>query len=259
MDLLKYFVEDNSGELVQLDLNEELRNEFLDSLPEDFCINYIRKSELEQKALANEMSERDYFEQFIIPEIPSYANVRSGDFGEMLCFKLVKNKADKKGILLVGPRKWRWKADKNKPCHGSDVVLFHKHGVKPSEEDIIESVESKMKATPGNSAPIQNAIDGAIDDKVKRLAKTLNWIHDKLASEGKPRLRESINRYRFLDENPTFKKKFHAIAIIDDDIAQEEIEKEIDDYNDIEITVIRVKDLKNAYESTYNNMLNYLE
>ncbi len=258
MNLLQYFKEASEDEFVRFTLNEEERQEFLDSLPEDFCLNYIRKSELKQKALANEMSERDFFEQFKIPEAPAYANVRSGDFGEMICFILVKNRGNENGLRLTGPRKWRWKADKNKPCHGSDVVLFHRHEREPSDKDCVEAVESKMKATAGNSEPIQNAIIGAVDDKVKRLAKTLNWTHERLAIEGKPRLREAINRYRFLDENPTYQKKFHAIAIIDDEFVEGEIVKDRVMYDDIEVTVVSMKHLKTAYETFYEEMLNSL-
>ncbi len=259
MNLLQYFEEAAEDELVRFTLNEEERKEFLDRLPKDFCLNYIRKSELEQKALANEMSKRDFFEQFKIPEIPAYANVRSGDFGEMICFILVKNRGNQRGLRLVGPRKWRWKADKNKPCHGSDVVLFHRHEREPSVKDCVEAVEAKMKATAGNSTPIQSAIFGAVDDKVKRLAKTLNWTHDMLAKEGKPRLREAINRYRFIDENPTYQKKFHAIAIIDDEFLQAEIAKDRKLNDDIEVTIFSMKSLKTAYETFYDQMLNSLE
>ncbi|NHE59940.1 Hachiman antiphage defense system protein HamA, partial [Cyclobacterium plantarum] len=173
---------------------------------------------------------------------------------------LLKNKGQQDGIWFVGPRKWRWKGDKNKPCHGSDVVVFHRHEHTPSDNDRIEVVESKMKATASNSAPIQNAINGALDDKTKRLAKTLNWIHDRLATDGKPRLREAINRYRFLDENPTYHKKFHAIAIIDHDLVEDEIAKETQkDDDEIEVSVISMRELKSAYEETYNAMLNHLQ
>jgi len=259
MNVLRFFNEVVEEGHVRFTLNEDERQEFLASLPEDFCINYISRSDLVSQAQANEIPERNFFEQFKIPETPEYANVRSGDFGEMLCFVLLKNKGKKAGVWLVGPRKWRWKGDKNKPCHGSDVVLFHRHKHKPSDYDAIEVVESKMKAVPSNGAPIQNAIKGAIDDKVKRLAKTLNWIHDRLGTEGKPRLREAINRYRHLDQNPTYKKRFHAIAIIDDDLVKDEVAKKVDDNNEeIEVTVISMKNLKDAYESIFQAMINQL-
>jgi len=261
MNLLQYFNMEEKDGLARLTLDEEDRQEFLDSLPEDFYLAYITKSELEKKARANKMSVSDFFEQFIIPEIPDYANVRSGDFGEMLCFFLMKNRGHKKGLRLDGPRKWRWKGDKNKACHGSDVVLFHRHDHKPTNEDRLEVVESKMKSCRNNGYhPIQNAFNGAVEDKVKRLAKTLNWIHDRLAKDGKPRLREAINRYRFVDENPTYQKKYHAIAIIDDELVEDEIAKErnlVDD--EIEITVVSMKELKSAYETTYEAMLTSLQ
>jgi hypothetical protein len=259
MDVLKYFNEAVDGALVRFTLKESEKQDFLDSLPEDFCINYISKSELERQSTANGLSKRDFFEQFKIPEIPEYANVRSGDFGEMLCFILLKNKGRDRGVCLVGPRKWRWKNDKNKACQGSDVVMFHRQNHTPTDADGIEVVESKMKSTSSNSSPIQNAINGAIDDKVKRLAKTLNWIHERLATEGKPRLRKAINRYRFLDENPSYYKKFHAIAIIDDNLVQNEIAKEIIHEDEIEVSVISMKELKSIYEKTYSAMLNHLQ
>ena len=259
MDIIQFFEEAEANGLVHFTLNEGERQQFLDSLPEDYCLNYISRKSLATQAGQNGMGESDFFEQFKIPETPAYANVRSGDFGEMLCFLLMKNKGSQNGITLVAPRKWRWKADKNKPCHGSDVVLFHRHDTNPSEHDRVEAIESKMKAVASNASPIQSAIVGAVDDKVKRLAKTLNWLHDRLATEGKPRLREAINRYRLLDENPTYQKKFHAVAILDNDFVDDEIGKDrsLED-NDIKVTVVSMQDLKTAYESTYNAMINSL-
>ena len=260
MNVLRYFNEVAEEALVRFTLNEDERQEFLNSLPEDFYIKYKKKRELKNLAQANELSPHDFFNQFKIPEIPEYANIRSGDFGEMLCFALLKNKGEENGVWLVGPRKWRWKGDKNKACHGSDVVMFHRHGHTPSDEDGIEAVESKMKSVVGNGAPIQNAINGAIDDKIKRLAKTLNWIHDRLATEGKPRLRDAINRYRFLDKNPTYYKKFHAVAIIDDGLVEDEIAKDVQLSDDeIEVSVISMQNLKGAYEATFSAILNHLK
>lgn len=260
MNVLRYFNEVAQGALVRFTLNEDERQDFLDNLPEDFYINYISKSELESQAKANELSLHDFFNQFKIPEIPEYANIRSGDFGEMLCFLLLKNKGQEKGVWLVGPRKWRWKGDKNKACHGSDVVVFNRHGHTPSDKDGIEAVESKMKSVASNGSPIQNAINGAKDDKIKRLAKTLNWIHDRLATEGKPRLREAINRYRFLDKNPTYNKKFHAIAIVDGELVEDEIAKELHLSDDeIEVSVISMRNLKGAYEDTFRAIINHLQ
>ncbi|NHE57203.1 hypothetical protein [Cyclobacterium plantarum] len=89
MSVLRYFNEIAEGALVRFILNEDERQDFLDSLPEDFCINYISKNDLEKQAKANDLSIRNFFDQFKIPEIPEYANVRSGDFGEMLCFILL--------------------------------------------------------------------------------------------------------------------------------------------------------------------------
>jgi len=259
MDVLKYFNETVERALMRFTLNEVEREDFLNSLTEEFCINYISKSELENQAKANEMSKSDFFNQFIIPEIPEYANVRSGDFGEMLCFILLRNKGHNKGVWLVGPRKWRWKSDKNKACHGSDVVMFHRKDHKPSSDDGIEVIESKMKSVASKTSPIQNAINGAVEDKVKRLAKTLNWVHDKLATEKKPRLREAINRYRFLDEYPTYSKKFHAVALIDNKLVEDEMIKEVVKDEDIEVSIVSMQDLKSAYEQTFSAILNYLQ
>lgn len=257
--MIQYFEETPQGEVVRLTLNEDDRQEFLNGLPNDFCLSYVSKKKLEGLAGANEVSKREYFESFLIPETPAYANIRSGDFGEMLCFMLLKSKADQNGVWLVGPRKWRWKSDKNKACHGSDVVLFHRHQRQPSAEDGVAVVESKMKAVAGASSPIQKAVDGAIDDKTKRLAKTLNWLNDRLAAEEKPRLREALNRYRFTDENPTYFKKFHAISIIDDSLLDDEVAKELDlDGHDIEVLVVSMNNLKEAYEVTYEAMLDSL-
>lgn len=260
MNILEFFQESHGGDINQYILNDEEREAFLNSLPKEFQLCYISEKKLQELAARNKVTAREFFNQFCIPETPSAAHIRSGDFGEMLCFFLIKDIGEKNGLRLVGPRKWRWKENRNHPCHGSDGVLFHRANKVPSAADGVEVVESKMKAVPKkNGHPIDTAIKGARDDKVKRLAKTLNWFNDKLAAEGKPQLRNALERYRFPDTHGTYQKKFHAIAIIDSTLIEVELSKEhIEAGPDIQVSVIVMDRLKEVYENTYESMLEKL-
>ncbi len=254
MDILKYFRETKKDDIIRLTLDEAERDNLLNSLPEEFSLCYISKRKLSTLARQNRISEQEYFDTYCLPQIPGAGNIRSGDFGEMLCFYLVKDIAKSNGSNLEGPRKWRWKADKNKATQGADVVLFHRAEKQPSVNDRIEVIESKMKATGGRSRPISSAIIGSKEDKVKRLTKTLNWFDAKLAEEGKPCIREALERYRYPDIHGKYERVFHAIAIIDDSLVEAELEEDYEEPEDIVVRVLSMAQLKKAYERTYNSM-----
>ncbi|MGB3466995.1 MAG: Hachiman antiphage defense system protein HamA [Cyclobacteriaceae bacterium] len=238
-------------------LKPDQKDAFLASLPDAYRICYISDRLLIDKARANGETP----EEFLKYVLPDPGNIMSGDFGELLCFLLSKEFLKNEKSHIGGPRKWRWKQDRNKPAPHTDILLFRvkdKISKGNHQDDEVIAIESKMKATKSKSThPIQDAIDGADKDRLSRMSKSLDWYNDKLALDKKPRLRSILTKFRKPDEYGTFKKSFKAIAIIDDEFFEEEISKSVSDYSsDIEIWSISIGQLKEAYENVYRQIPN---
>jgi len=163
----------------------------------------------------------------------------------------------KKGLAVFGPRKWRWKDDKNTPAPGSDVIMFHiANAKKPSIKDFVVSVESKMKAVKSNKHRIQKAIDDAAKDKLTRLAKSLNWLEEKYAKLGNEDQRRIVERFKDPATFGSYSKYHKAIAVLDSSLETAEISKPIINSHGIVVIVFLIKDLKKFYEENRVNIIN---
>ena len=255
MLILKHFYYDSVDGKLLFKLNQEHKDSFLASLPHDYRICYISDRELIEQAKANAETPEEFL-QYVLPDP---GNIMSGDFGELLCFLLSKEYLKNGESNIGGPRKWRWKQDRNKPAPHADILLFRvkdRSSIRNHEDDEIITIESKMKATKSKSYhPIQNAIDGADKDRLSRMSKSLDWYNDKLARDKKPRLRSILSKFRKPDEYGTFEKSFKAIAIIDDEFFEEEIAKSVPDHSsEIEVWAISIGQLKEVYEHVYTQI-----
>ena len=264
MELLKHFEEEITG-IVLLTLKDQEWSEFISKLPSEYRECYIPENELLSR-IENFSSTK---QKELAEILPSVGNIQSGDFGEILSYFITKerhiqHRAD-------GPRKWRWKQEKNVAAPYSDVILFSlKEKGKPSSEDLLISVESKMKATANNSYhPIQNAIDGSQKDYVSRIATSLSWLRKKYKEESfkvtaqVEQLKEIVGMIeRFIDSVNIgeYSKQLKAVAFVDKSFCANEISKSISipplNGTNIEIMVISVKDLKKAYESVFTEIPN---
>lgn len=253
MEILKHFEIVKKKDLIVYRLKEKEMKDFIDKLTEEFRLCYISDKELKEISSKNKISLSECLEKYILPDD---GKIKSGDFGEMLSFFVVIENFDSKGVRLVGPRKWRWK-DRNKPSQYVDSILFHRENLeKFSTKDSLITIESKMKATKSKKHRIQEAIDGAVLDKLTRLAKTLNWLEEKYARLGKLKARKLVERFKDPATYGTFEKKHKAIVILDINFELDETTKKFINDEGIIIIVFSFKDLKLMYEETRTNLIN---
>lgn len=252
IDLLSHFTIEKD-QFVILKLNENELDTFLSKLPPNYRKCYITDKRLKEHVETLQMHYSDILKEFYLPDP---GNVMSGEFGEILSYLILQEYY--LPLRLVGPKKWRWKDDRNHAIQKTDVMLFHREK-EPSNEDLLVSAEIKSKATRNNSYdPIKNAVEGAYDDFVRRLAVSLNWLKAKYAKENNVRSLEYLKRFLDPVSYGEYKKNFKAIVVIDDSLIKEEIvrDREIQEFNaEFEIILISMKDLKSCYETTYNNIL----
>ncbi len=261
MELLKYF-NASKGQFDFLTLKDEKWTEFVTILPSGFRDCYIQEEELQHRMKTFSSSKENEFSEIL----PTLGNIKSGDFGEILSYFLIKERYKKQKI--DGPQKWRWKQEKNVAAPYSDVILFTKKIEKPSKDDLLISVESKMKATLKKKYhPIQKAIDGAEKDYVSRMAHSLSWLRKKYKEES---LKvnapvEQLKEYvaileRFIKSEifGEYKKYIKAVAIVDKSFLSDEVKKKIAmpslSGTDLEIMIVSIKDLKRTYETIFTNI-----
>ncbi len=144
MELLKHF-EEGSKNYIMLSLKDNEWDEFIAKLPIPYKDCYIPDSELQQRIKTFASSKEKELSEIL----PSEGKIKSGDFGEILSYFLFKEKYKKRSV--DGPKKWRWKEEKNVAAPYTDVILFSIKNAKPSKDDLLISVESKMKATNNKS------------------------------------------------------------------------------------------------------------
>lgn len=256
MEILSFFNRDDYKEVKRYQLKPDDFDNLLVNIVEKFRQAYIEDEELTNKSKINKISEKSFLEKYVLPDI---GNIISGDFGEILSFYVVQENSFSKGKTLVGPLKWRWK-ERNKPSPHTDVIQFYvKEKGKASKEDILVTAESKMKATSTTKSPIQNAIDGATNDKLSRMSKTLFWLEEKYAKEGDVQNKEVVERFSNPSKHETYNKIHKAIAIIDSKYVADELNEPRNNPEDITVIVFSINELQNLYESTRIEILSSVE
>lgn len=251
--VLEHFDRTNAATHILYKLRKNEWANLLAKFPNEFRQCYITDTALAQLSTNLGISKSDFLEKYVIPDKP---NILSGDFGEILSYYAVKDNYLSKGIKLVGPKKWRYKTEKNKPVMGADALLFHRlQPNKPSKKDILVSIESKMKAVDSKDHRIQDAIDGAENDKKTRIAKTLIWLEEKHAKDGDAGLVQFIQRFKDPATHGDYVKDYKAIAILDKHLEPAETGKAFKNNQNITVIVFSIDDLKKAYEDTRSNII----
>lgn len=262
MELLKHF-EEGSKNFVLLSLKDKEWDEFIAKLPIPYKNCYIPDKELEQRIQTFSSTKEKELSEIL----PSIGNIQSGDFGEILSYFLFKERFKKRNV--DGPKKWRWKQDKNVAAPYTDVILFSiKKNGKPSKDDLLISVESKMKATASISYhPIKNAIEGAEKDSVSRIANSLSWLRKKYKDESLKanapvaklkELVDSIERFIKSESVGEYSKQIKAVAFVDKAFFNDEVEKTVAipaiKGASFEVVVVSIKDLQKAYENVFTQI-----
>jgi hypothetical protein len=252
MDLLPHFSKTVGANFILYRLNPLEWKNFVDKLANEVRLCYIDNSELHRLCTQRNITKAEFLEKYIIPSKPV---IKSGDFGEILCFFSVIENLRNKGLSVFAPKKWKWKDDKNTPCPCSDVVMFHiANSKKPTTQDKVITVESKMKAVNSKKHRIQNAIDDAAKDKLTRLAKSLSWLEEKFAKQGSEDQRKAVERFKDPATFGAYQKQHKAVAILDSALEAAEIAKPITNTHGIVVIFFSIYDLKKVYEDTRLNV-----
>jgi hypothetical protein len=199
--------------------------------------------------------------EILASRLPDPGSTMAGDFGEILGYFYQSTKELPKNA--IGAKKWRLKQDRNKPAPKSDVVHFlMPNRPHPSEEDALLCAEVKVKSTNGASTPIASAIDDSAKDQTSRLATTLVWLRERAMTEPEQLGDVDIpllNRFIDLVDYPPIARRFHAIAVICESLAEQELTT-APDTSDANFTllVIVIPDLKQTYESMFSSLNNTL-
>jgi len=254
MKVLEHFDRTNTASYILYQLKKGEWGNLIGKLPVVFRKCYITDRVLEDLSNKNGIPKSDFLEKYIIP---NRGNIVSGDFGEILSYYAVQDNYQTKGINISGPKKWQWKYDKNKPVQGADAILFHIANPKrATKNDILVSIESKMKALASTDHRIQDAIIGASKDKKSRMAKTLSWLEERYARDGVKDKIKLIERFKDPATHGDYQKKFKAIAIVDNTLETGETGKSFTNIDNVCVIVFSIEDLKKAYEDTRINIIN---
>ncbi len=273
MEILKHFQNKTDKDFVILALKDEEWEDFFNKLPDEFKDCFISEDDLKTRVKILSSTEKKELSEIL----PNEGNIMSGDFGEILAYHIFKEL--NKGV--DGPKKWRWKESQNVAAPYSDVILYSIDNKKYSNKDLLISAESKMKASKRKYSQafldddkkhvrIQEAINGAQKDYISRIAYSLGWIRKKYKDE---LLKATTQKSKYLeliksidrffnsekDEFGPYIKKVKAIALVDKDMLDYEIQQEIvlpkiPDM-DLEVYIVAIKDLQAMYEKLYSTIL----
>ena len=262
MEILKFF-EEGKKSCLTFTLKDEEWDSFVSILPKEYKVCYVTDEDLKKRIDSFSSTKEKELSEIL----PDKGNIKSGDFGEILSYFLFKERHKNKHVH--GPKKWRWKQEKNVAAPYTDVILFsiQKDG-KASKEDLFISVESKMKAVINNNYdPIQAAINGAEKDYVSRIANSLSWFRkkykDESIKENAPvealkKIVDSIERFIKSEIFGEYDKKIKAIAFIDKSLFEDEITKNTvippQKGMNLNIFAVSVKDLKKVYEKVFEEI-----
>lgn len=213
----------------------------------------IRRCYLSDNSISKLLSKDTSVQELIAACLPDRGATMAGDFGEILAY--IFNLADNGDLNLQGPKKWRLKDNRRKPSPMSDVVQFAlPNWPTASADDQLLCSEVKIKSTKSNFRPITDALDHSRKDRASRLAKTLVWLRERTILKADTDVtHEQLDRFIKAAENPTFSKRFNAVAVVCNGLIEEELEADppaADPHH--QIVVIGVPELKETYQQVFD-------
>lgn len=254
MKVLQHFDRTNTANHILYRLKAGEWDNLIGKLHVDFRKCYITDKALGELSKERGITKSDFLLKYVVPDEPV---IKSGDFGEMLCYHVLIENFENKGLLLFAPKKWRWKDNRNVAAPGADAIFFHvSNPKKPTKKDMLVTIESKMKAVKSKKHRIQDAVEGATKDKKTRMAKTLSWLEEKYARHGAEEKRKLIERFKDPASFGDFQKQFKAIALMDSDFEADETGKPIANTENVTVIVFSIDELQRAYETTRMNIIN---
>ncbi|TAK63393.1 Hachiman antiphage defense system protein HamA [Methylobacter sp.] len=232
---------------VLLDTQAKLLEEYLvQQLP--WC--YTTKKHIQQRVNKTELSAC----QIIANKLPDPGSVMSGDFGEVLTLFFLSSERTENTTPI---KKWRYKENRLKAAPLSDVILLYREfDDKLSKNDFVICAEAKQKATKSKEFfPIEKSIEGFELDKTGRLARTLTWLKEKAIDQESSKKINFINRFTSNHLSVEYKKHFKAVAIVDRELLDEELIRQLklpQQDESFEVIVLGIDKLKSLYETVYS-------
>jgi len=256
IDILTHFKETASKNGITIfTLKEAERDAFFHKLPQPFRCLYLTDEDLDWRTKEFGTSRPEE----IVEKIPDDPTIMSGEFSEILCYYIIPERYLPSSHLR--PPKWKWKESKNNPAHFTDVILFCQNDLdNPRPDDSLISIESKARATRPSSteSSLQKAIDDAHKDYVSRLGESLFHLKTRYKDDRDAQAVKQLARFMDAAKYPTFIKHFKAIATVDGSFAETHLNNVTEIPNNIkdtfEVILIRIEDLKGAYEHTFTQI-----
>ena len=209
---------------------------------------YVSDAVLEARAIAQGVPKAEILKAVL----PDPGSVMAGDFGEILAYLYHAGRHAPRTV--IGPKKWRLKQDRTKPCPHSDVVQFIlPDWPEPSDQDRLICAEVKCKSTNGPFRPVARAIEDCVRDRTSRLSRTLVWLRERaLLSDAVDTDVAILNRFIQADAYPAATKEYNAVAVVCADLLQDALE-DVPAENDpsYSVIVITVPQLHRVYNAVF--------
>lgn len=268
----KYFTEDNSTYaaygITAYVFDDKNTAQFIRECIVPFREAYIKEAKLVEIVKVFGTTRKHEIEE----RIPKTADVKAGDFGEILTYYLAREIWCQDANIC--PMKWRLKDKKDAASPFTDVLIFRSdvNGANPNDE--LFSFEAKVRAT----APSGNYdnkigykagkakcafIDAIIDadkDRVSRAAESINYLLTRCKDLGLTVEYKQIIRFAEPYNNVTYKKQYSAVVIVDSKYTARQLAKlPVDllvNYPNIRVYFVPIKDLKVLYENVFTQLPN---
>lgn len=237
--------------------------DFDDSRSIDFVERFFapfRKSYISDDDLNYEVDSKiNTREDAIENKLPTTAQLKAGEFAEILFFMLVCKVicADS----TVKPIKWRWKENRDTPCHLTDIMVMRcESNVNPQATDYVFSAEVKSAATPigdrSTKSRMNEAIEGALKDKNSRIGKMVAYLTTKYSKERNAEMALRVKRFEDGTTVP-YDRRISAAIISERDSLKNHV-KNITAENmgkckteQIALFAVPIEKLKEIYETIY--------
>lgn len=186
--------------------------------------------------------------------LPTRANVRSGDFGEMLIRRLAQERGDRPQIPLM---KWRAKTSPDDLVRGTDLIGYVMAGAEPSRDDVLVLFEVKTRSASVNPKIVQVALDQVTSDYASRLANQLFFQQKQLVEHGLHDDARRLARFRKPHEHP-FRKRLVAAIVHEEETWDEAFLEHLPERHgataEVEVLILRIEKLLEWIHEMYEQV-----
>lgn len=197
--------------IIVYDFDDSRANEFVESFIVPFRKAYISDDDLDFEVVNNINTREDAIEN----KLPTTAQLKAGEFAEILFFMLVCKVICPDST--VKPIKWHWKENRDTPCHLTDIMVMKCESyANPQTTDYVFSAEVKSAVTPvserSSKSRMNEAIEGALKDKNSRIGKMLAYLTTKYAKERNANMAVRVKRFADGTTVPYYRRISAAIV-----------------------------------------------